>query len=993
MTLDHHGRDAGRDDDRDELLEALFHEALSLTEDERAGFVRRHCAGDPELAEELATLLGAHGRARDLLDRPAWGEAPAACETVGDVVGPYHLVRALGEGGMGSVFLAKQLRPLRRTVALKLIKPGMDTAEVVARFDAERQVLAQLNHPGIAAVHDAGITPRGRPYFVMEAVEGEPLTRWCDARKLSLRRRLLLFRTVCEAVQHAHQKGVIHRDLKPGNVLVTEVDGKPAPKIIDFGVAKATHGAGGGGTLCTRRGQIVGTPAYMSPEQAGVIDAPVDTRTDVYALGVMLAELLTGVLPYELGSLRGADDARVRERLAAAEVVRPALRVALLGPRARKAAALRGLEPRSLSRALKGDLDVIVQKALERDPERRYATVSELAADVAAHLDGEPVSARAPGALYRARKLVAKNKGVASAVAGALLLGVAGLAAYAWTEADLADELQAENAELVVAHDAELGAVLEREDALLAACDAARHAAGADLQQATALVRNVGETPLRIGEVVEVVGVGESSAAGLVVDVVRASADSGRPPLGSVDGRFETVGGESPHGHTLSEAVPAGEVGVAVTHGLFARVRVDGSCGEVRANDPLGVSAVPGIACLHDGSGPLVGYALDEWSVSQKGLIRAYLAPSPGLPAVPPPLVLATRVVDGSPGATTSVASVVEGAAPRVAPRPATVDDRAPADLVSTTESGGGGVPLTLAPAPAAPVAPTTVLPPQPVVAEDPVEDGATAGSTEPPIADHVTPVVPLLPGDTALGDSTGTAGGGDGRGLRGGGVGLHAPGDSNGEMHTPPSPDTPVGGDFVPPQGGGHLYGLENGTAHGVDDPGDDADAPAVDQLWGDVDGDGLLDVLLRDADGIALERNLGQGLFEDVTELSGLAAHGAAIDRVVSWIDAEGDGRLDLLAVGTDGALRYFRGRGQGVFDDAATVAGLAEVEGVLTVEVFDVDGDDAPDLRVAIDGGGVLLLLNDGGGRFATVVLRAATFEREAQSVGTDVDPADG
>jgi non-specific serine/threonine protein kinase/serine/threonine-protein kinase len=339
------------------------------------------------------------------------------------MLGPYRLLQKVGEGGMGEVWRAEQGEPLRRQVAIKVIKAGMDTRQVVARFEAERQALALMDHPGIARVYDAGETPRGLPYFAMEYVPGEPITTYADRHRLGMRERLELFRDVCAGVQHAHQKGVIHRDLKPSNVLVTVEGGKALPKIIDFGVAKATSQRLTEKTLYTELGVLVGTPEYMSPEQAEMTGLDVDTRTDVYALGVMLYELLTGALPFGPRELRQAGFEEIRRRIREVDPPRPSTRVRTLGEDSAEAAKNRRTDPGRLVSRLKGDLDWIVMKAMEKDRTRRYGSPGEMAADVERHLKHEPVMAGPPGAGYRARKFVRRHRfGVAVAAAGVAAL-------------------------------------------------------------------------------------------------------------------------------------------------------------------------------------------------------------------------------------------------------------------------------------------------------------------------------------------------------------------------------------------------------------------------------------------------------------------------------------------------------------------------------------------------------------------------------------------
>jgi non-specific serine/threonine protein kinase/serine/threonine-protein kinase len=335
-------------------------------------------------------------------------------------IGPYHLLRPIGRGGMGEVWLAEQREPVRRRVAIKLIKAGMDTREVVARFESERQALALMDHPAIAKVFDAGTTPQGRPFFVMEYVVGIPITEYCDKHKMTTRQRLELFIQVCQGVQHAHQKAIIHRDLKPSNILVGDVDGKPMPRIIDFGVAKATTQQLTAETLYTHLGAIVGTPGYMSPEQADSTGVDVDTRTDVYSLGVVLYELLAGSLPLDFRNLSFED---VLRRLRDEDAPAPSTRLRTLGEQSGVTAQNRGSDRASLTRQLRGDLDCITLKALEKDRSRRYSMPSELAADIGRYLRNEPVMARPASAAYRTRKYIRRHRiGVAVAAAACVVV-------------------------------------------------------------------------------------------------------------------------------------------------------------------------------------------------------------------------------------------------------------------------------------------------------------------------------------------------------------------------------------------------------------------------------------------------------------------------------------------------------------------------------------------------------------------------------------------
>ncbi|MGQ0721165.1 MAG: protein kinase domain-containing protein [Candidatus Eiseniibacteriota bacterium] len=340
-------------------------------------------------------------------------------------IGPYHLLQKIGEGGMGEVWLAQQERPVRRRVALKLIKAGMDTASVLARFDAERQALALMNHPSIARVFDAGSTEQGRPFFAMEHVDGEPITDYCDRQRLPMRERLDLFTRVCEGVQHAHQKGVIHRDLKPSNVLVRAQDDKPVPKIIDFGLAKAFDQRLTERTLYTELGAVVGTLEYMSPEQAEPTSADVDTRTDVYSLGVLLYVLLVGELPFDSATLRKEGTDEMRRTIRDRDPAKPSTRIRALGRQSTSTAESRRTDPMTLHRQLRGDLDAIVMKALEKDRTRRYDSASELAADIQRHLDHRPVMAAPPSPAYLAKKFVRRHRVGVAASALVLLVLVA----------------------------------------------------------------------------------------------------------------------------------------------------------------------------------------------------------------------------------------------------------------------------------------------------------------------------------------------------------------------------------------------------------------------------------------------------------------------------------------------------------------------------------------------------------------------------------------
>jgi len=348
-------------------------------------------------------------------------------------IGPFRILDELCEGGMGIVYLAEQDKPLHRRVALKVIKLGMDTNHVIARFETEREALALMNHPNVARVFDAGATDDGRPYFAMEHVPGLRITDYCDMHRLTTDQRLHLFTDVCNAVQHAHQKGIIHRDIKPGNVLVAEQDDKPVVKVIDFGVAKATQQRLTERTLFTELGQLIGTPGYMSPEQAEITVLDIDTRTDIYSLGVLLYELLVGARPFDEKVLRQAGQAEIQRIIREVDPPKPSTKFSNLGAHSSIIAQMRHTEPKTLARELRGDLDWIVMKCLEKDRARRYATANGLAQEIERHLHHEPVLAGPPSAIYRVRKFVRRNR--AAVVAAAALFAAATVGGYFFVRA------------------------------------------------------------------------------------------------------------------------------------------------------------------------------------------------------------------------------------------------------------------------------------------------------------------------------------------------------------------------------------------------------------------------------------------------------------------------------------------------------------------------------------------------------------------------------
>ena len=431
----------------------LFIAALQLAPTERPALFDRECPNDSALRQRVEKLLAASAEAGSAFGRQDGTidyEAAASVSNVAGTVisGRYKLLEEIGEGGMGTVWVAEQTQPVRRKVALKLIKPGMDSKSVLARFEAERQALAVMDHPNIAKVLDGGLTESGRPYFVMEYVKGVPITEYCDSTKLSVTERLQLFAQVCQAVQHAHQKGIIHRDLKPSNILVAPYDDKPVPKVIDFGLAKAMHQSLTERTLHTAHESVLGTPLYMSPEQAQLNNLDVDTRSDIYSLGVLLYELLTGTTPLEKQRFKEAAWEEIRRLIREEEPPRPSVRLSSSETLSSLAAG-RQIEPARLTKLVSGELDWIVMKALEKDRTRRYDTANGLALDIQRYLDDEPVQACPPSAGYYLRKFARKHR-TAIAIAATfavVLLVAAAVSTWQWREAEAARRMAVSQAD------------------------------------------------------------------------------------------------------------------------------------------------------------------------------------------------------------------------------------------------------------------------------------------------------------------------------------------------------------------------------------------------------------------------------------------------------------------------------------------------------------------------------------------------------------------
>jgi serine/threonine protein kinase/tetratricopeptide (TPR) repeat protein len=551
---------------RHERLEQIFDAALGITShEERDRFLDTEC-DDPELRAEVEQLLDVHSNVGTFLEvtpvNPLASPSDAGDDAIGTVIGRYRIIQKIGDGGFGAVYMAEQRQPVRRTVALKILKPGMDSEQVIARFEAERQALALMDHPNIARVIDAGTTEQGRPFFVMELVRGPSITDYCDQHTLTLRERVGLLMHVCLAVQHAHQKGVIHRDLKPNNVLVAEDEDTPVPKVIDFGIAKATSSRLTDRTLVTEFRQFLGTPEYMSPDQADPGASDVDTRTDVYSLGVLLYELVTGTTPFDSAELRRASYADIQRTIREVEPPKPSSRLLTLATRDRKAAdaparaediaRLRRTDTGALRRAVRGDLDWIIVKAMEKDRSRRYATAKDLADDLERYLEDRAVDAGPPSTSYNFRKFVRRHRlGVitGSLVAAALVAGLS-LASVGLVQANRArDILQ-----------------IERDDADEARALAERTAVLANRQAAkAALLNDFLRSMLRAVDPTKAMG-REVSVRFILDEAADAIADGALADHPEAEASLRMTLGETYHALGL---YPAAQEQIQVAQGMF----------------------------------------------------------------------------------------------------------------------------------------------------------------------------------------------------------------------------------------------------------------------------------------------------------------------------------------------------------------------------------------------------------------------------------------
>jgi serine/threonine protein kinase/lipopolysaccharide biosynthesis regulator YciM len=571
----------------------MFEAALELPLADRDAYLDGVCGADAALRQRLAGLLGKHDRASSFLEEPAVPalatlEEPAVCEQPGALIGVYRLLEQIGEGGFGLVFMAEQQQPIRRMIALKVLKPGMDTRQVVARFEVERQALALMNHPNIAQVFDGGATESGRPYFVMELVRGVPITEYCDQNQFTPRERLELFVPICQAVQHAHQKGIIHRDIKPSNVLVTLHDGTPVVKVIDFGIAKAIGQRLTEKTLFTNFAQMIGTPSYMSPEQAEMSGLDIDTRTDIYSSGVLLYELLTGTTPFGKDRLGQAGYDEMRRIIREEEPLRPSTRISSLGQVGTTVAAQRKSDPKRLSQLFRGELDWIVMRCLDKDRNRRYETANSLARDIERYLNDEPVQACPPSAWYRLHKLARRNK-TALAIVGltvfflALLVGGVGWAVRDQAARDQEAKHKQAATERDVNRALEEAGQLQRQKKWPEALEAAKRAEGFAAGAGESLRERVGELRRDVEMVLHLEDIWfprelqKKDGAGTDAAYTKAFQDYGIDPLSLAPAEAA----ERVRDRTIWL-----ELTIALDH--WAKVRTDLSRGLGKANDPTG---------------------------------------------------------------------------------------------------------------------------------------------------------------------------------------------------------------------------------------------------------------------------------------------------------------------------------------------------------------------------------------------------------------------